>query len=188
MTASWCILELADSSKLLTLHTSREVRVALDLLLSAGYAGNGQSLPGLASLRDSPMGVNGLAVDHGFAVAAIVIKVAETLTWYLGSPHETGEKVCSCPNLRAKAILCRNALGGRCASWCWGWVLVGCTLVLVAVVSVPVSWELQSEVTRRLECRTSRVQGVLAPSGCVSVTTGLRASMVDGSKSRGSWA
>ena len=44
------VLELAHAAKLLALHALRIVRVALDLLLATGDAGDGKALARLAGL------------------------------------------------------------------------------------------------------------------------------------------
>jgi hypothetical protein len=103
------ILEFADTAKLLTLNTAWVIRITLNLLLSACHAGNRQPFPGFASLGNTPMCVHSLAIDDRLAVASIIIKVAETFSWYVGSTNEPRQEMTARPDLRAKAIL-RHAL------------------------------------------------------------------------------
>jgi hypothetical protein len=105
------VLELADASKLVTLDASRVVGIALDLLLPTGDAGDCQPLPGLPGLGDAPVRVDGLSVDDAFAVAAVVVEVAEPFTRYVGRSHKSGQEVGSCPDLWTEPVLHGNDLG-----------------------------------------------------------------------------
>lgn len=77
------VLKPAISSGLLTLVTSGKIRLALDFLLSAGQTGLGQALPGLASLCDSPIGVDWHSVDRLGAMRAVSVYVAQTFSLYV---------------------------------------------------------------------------------------------------------
>lgn len=112
---SGSILELANPPKLLTLDTPWVVRVALDLLLPARHARDRQPLAWLARLGDTPVRVDGLPVDHCLAVAAVVVEIAQSLTWQLSRPHKPRQEVGSRPDLGAQSVLGRDRLGRH---WC----------------------------------------------------------------------
>lgn len=105
------VLEPTHPSKLLTLHTSWEVRVTLNLLLAASDARNSKPLPWLSRLGHTPVGVDGLAIDDRPAVSTVVVEVAQALSWYLGLPHEAWEELGSAPDLWSESVLARLSRG-----------------------------------------------------------------------------
>jgi hypothetical protein len=102
------ILELADPSKFVALDTSRIVRVAFDLLLAAGNASNGEPLPRLARLRNTPMCIDRLAINDSLAMRPIIVEVADTLARDLSLTDKSRKEMSASPNLRSKRVL------GRC--------------------------------------------------------------------------
>jgi hypothetical protein len=99
------IFEFTDAAEFLTLNASWVVRITLDLLLTTGHASDRQSLSRLPCLCHAPVGVDSFTVNDSLAMGPIIIKVAKTLARNLRRAHEPGEKVGSCPNLRAQSIL-----------------------------------------------------------------------------------
>ena len=113
------VLELAHAAELFALDTSRVVWVALDLLLAASDASNGESLPGFACFGHAPVGVDCLSIDHGLAVTAVVIEVAHSFSGHLRCSDKPRKKVGSRPDLRTKAIFRRDGFRvDRAAAWC----------------------------------------------------------------------
>lgn len=104
------ILKLADPAKLLALHAARVVRVALDLLLAARDAGDGEALARLAGLGHAPVRVDHLAVDARLAVRPVVVEVAHALARHLGRAHEARQEVRARPDLGAQAVFGRDGL------------------------------------------------------------------------------
>jgi hypothetical protein len=83
------VFEFAHPPKLLALHATRIVWVALDLLFSASDASYGQPLSRLPGFRDTPMGIDNLTINHRLAVGSIVVKVTHSFTWYFGLANKT---------------------------------------------------------------------------------------------------
>jgi hypothetical protein len=105
MASPGSILKLADPAKLLALEAARVVWIALDLLLSASHASNGESLSGLPGLGNSPVRIYCFAIDYCFAVASIVVKIAHALARYLSSSNKSRQEMGSCPDLGSQTIL-----------------------------------------------------------------------------------
>lgn len=102
------ILKLADPSKLVALHTSRIVRVALYLLFAAGNACNSEPLSRLARFRHAPMCVDWLAVNDSLAMRPIVVEVADTLARDLSLAYKSWKEMSAGPNLRSKRVFGRR--------------------------------------------------------------------------------
>ena len=98
------ILEFANSAKLFALDTPRIVWVTFYLLLSTGDARNCKPLTWFACLGHAPVSIYSLAINHGFAVAAVVIEIAHAFAWNFSCPDKSRKKMGACPNLRAKSI------------------------------------------------------------------------------------
>lgn len=105
------VLEFAGPTKLFALNAARVVRVTLDFLLPTRHTGNGQPLPRLPRLCDTPVGINSLPVDNGLAMATVVVEVAQALSRHLRRSHKSGEKMCPRPDPGAEPIPRRHALG-----------------------------------------------------------------------------
>ena len=114
MPTSRCVFELADSTKLVALDTSRVVGVAFDFLLAAGHTGNGKPLSRFARFRDAPMCINMLAVDYRLAMGSIVVKVTHSFAGNFSSSHEAWQKMCARPNLWPEAVLGSRVFRSSC--------------------------------------------------------------------------
>lgn len=92
------IFELANSSKLLALDTSGVVWITLDLLLSACDACYGQSFPWFSCLGNTPVCVDGLAVDVRLTMRSIIVEIAESLPGDLGLSNEAWKELGTRPD------------------------------------------------------------------------------------------
>lgn len=104
MTTARLVLEFAGTVELLALRASGEIRVTLDLLLAACQTGNSKSLARFASLCDTPMWVHRISIDDGFAMAVIVIKVAQAFSRHVCRSDKLGKELISSPDSRSHAF------------------------------------------------------------------------------------
>jgi hypothetical protein len=144
MSSPGSVLELAHPPKLFALHASREVGVALNLLLPAGDACNRQPLARLPRLGNAPVGVDRLAIYHRLAVTAVIVLVAETLPWYLDRSDESWEEVRACPDLGPQTVLDRDGIRDIGAGRRRGHVrsaVTGSVLRVSVETVVPGSWK-----------------------------------------------
>ena len=98
------ILEFANAPELLALYTTRIVWVALDLLLSASDASDGQPFPWFPSFRDAPMCINNLSIDYCLAVCSIVVEITRSFAWYFCLPNKSRQELGAGPYLWSKSI------------------------------------------------------------------------------------
>jgi hypothetical protein len=99
------ILKFTNSTKFLALNAPWIIWVTLDLLLSTSYACNRKPFSWLPCLCYTPVCIDSLSIYMSLAMGSIVVKVAKSFARNLCLPYETGQKLSTSPDLRAKTIL-----------------------------------------------------------------------------------